>query len=175
MTPQEAETFAALWTAAQAAIAAFLRTFVRRRDESDELLQRTAMTLVRKYHEYDCQRSFVAWAIGVAKMELLAYRRERASDRHVFDGVLVEKIAESHMRLADGRSPVHELLVQCVEELDGRALEAIRLKYGKQMKTLQVAESLDLSYGAARMLLTRARTVLRQCVEKHLKSVKTPS
>jgi RNA polymerase sigma-70 factor, ECF subfamily len=172
MTPHETEQFAALWTSAQTAIAAFLRTFVRRRDESDELLQRTAMALVRKYHEYDPQRSFVAWAIGVAKMELLAYRRERALDRHIFDGALVEKIAERHTQLAEGRLPVYDLLVQCVGELDGRALEAIRLKYSKQMKTPQVAEILGLSHGAARMLLTRARTTLRQCVEKHSKAEK---
>jgi RNA polymerase sigma-70 factor, ECF subfamily len=172
MTPQEAEQFAARWTAAQTAIAAFLRSFVRRRDESDELLQRTAMTLVRKYDEYDSQRPFVAWAIGVAKMELLAYRRERASDRHIFDGPSVDRIAERHVQLAEGRLPIYDLLVQCVGELDGRALEAIRLKYAKQMKTPQLAEILGLSHGAARMLLTRARASLRQCIEKHSKSVK---
>jgi RNA polymerase sigma-70 factor, ECF subfamily len=172
MTPREAEDFAALWTGAQTAIAAFIRTFVRRRDESDELLQRTAMALVRKYGEYDSRRSFVAWAIGVAKMELLAYRRERASDRHVFDGALVEKIAESHRQLAEGRLPIHELLVQCVGELDGRALEAIRLRYAKQMKTPQIAEAMGLSHGAARMLLTRARATLRHCVEEHSKPIK---
>ena len=49
MTPQEAEELAALWTGAQAAVAAFIRTLVRRRDDSEELLQRTAVALVRKH------------------------------------------------------------------------------------------------------------------------------
>jgi RNA polymerase sigma-70 factor, ECF subfamily len=172
MTPQETQEFAVSWTAAQSAVAAFIRTFVRRRDESDELLQRTAMALVQKYAQYDSGRPFVAWAIGVAKTELLTYRREKALDRHLFDAVLVEKIAESHTQLAQTRPMVYDLLVQCVGELDGRALEAIRFKYAKQMKTPQIAATMGLSHGAARMLLTRARATLRLCVERQLKSTK---
>jgi len=172
MTPREAEELAALWTGAQAAVAAFIRTLVRRRDDSEELLQRTAVALVRKHRQYNRHLSFDAWAIGVAKMEVLAYWRQRASDRHVFDGALVEKIAESHRRLAEERLPISELLIQCVGELDGRALEAIRLRYTKQLKTLQIAEAMQLSYGATRMLLTRARNTLRLCVEERLKRVK---
>ena len=55
----------------------------------------------------------------------------------------------------------------------GRArVEAIRLRYTKQLKTLQIAEAMQLSYGAARTLLTRARNTLRLCMEERLKRVK---
>ena len=138
MTPQEAEELAALWTVSQTAVAAFIRTLVPRRDESEELLQRTAVTLVRNFQEYDRHRPFVAWAIGVAKIEVLAYWREKASDRHVFDAALVEQLAEGYRRLAEDRSPVRDLLVQCIEELEGRAREAIRLRYAKQMKSCKL-------------------------------------
>lgn len=168
MTPEEAERLAAWWTGAQTAVAAFIRTLVRRRDESDELLQRTAMIVVRKYQEYDPDRSFVAWAIGIAKLEVLAYWRERGSDRHVFNGFLVERVADSHQRMAEEGLPIYELLTRCIGELDGRAYEAIRLRYAEQMKTPQIAEAMGLSHGAARMLLTRARTSLRGCVHEHL-------
>lgn len=172
MTPHEAEELAALWTNAQTPVAAFIRTLLRHRGDSDEVLQRTAMTLVRKYREYDRQRSFVAWAIGVAKLEVLAYWRERTSDRHVFDGELVERITESHKRLAEERPAIIELLPHCIGELDGRAHEAIRLRYGKQLQTQQIAKAMQLTHGAARMLLTRARTSLRLCMERQLKRVK---
>jgi len=172
MTPQEAEELAALWTGAHPAIAAFLRTLARHSDESDELLQRTAVALVRKFHEFDRRRSFVAWAIGVAKLETLAFWREKSSDRHVFDNDLVEELAEGYRQIAEERLPIRDFLIQCVAELDGRAHQAIQLRYAKQMNTMEIAEAMGLSPGAVRVLLTRARTSLRLCVEEHLKRQK---
>ncbi len=173
MTPEEAEELAALWTGAQGSVAAFVRTFVRRGDESEEILQRTAMALVRKFSEYDRSRPFVAWAIGVSKHEVLAYWRQQHADRHVFDLNLVERITESHCRLAERHLPISDMVAQCVDQLDGRAMEAIHLRYGKQCKVLQIAEMMKLSYGAARMLLTRARNTLRLCLEEQLKRIRT--
>lgn len=173
MTPQEAEELAALWTNAQSVVAAFIRTLMpSRNQESEELLQRTAVVLVRKFHQYDRQQPFVGWAIGVAKLEVLAYWRERASDRLVFDGTLVDQIADGYQKLAQDAPPVRDFVVQCVTQLDGRAREAIRLRYAEELKTPRIAEMLGMSHGAARTLLTRARTSLRLCIERHLKRLK---
>ena len=90
----------------------------------------------------------------------------------MFDEALVEQIADGYQRLAEDRLPVRELLIQCVAELEEQAREAIRLRYAEQMKTPRIAEALGLSHGAARVLLTRARTMLRLCVEKHLKRLR---
>ena len=73
--------------------------------ESEEVLQRVAVTLVRKYEQYDRGRPFVAWAIGVAKLEALTFLRERGKDRLVFDDALVAGIAESHERAAQDLAP----------------------------------------------------------------------
>lgn len=172
MTPNEAEQLAVLWTGAQPAVAAFIRTLTPRYDEAEEILQQTAAVLVRKFHEYDRERSFVGWAIGIAKMRMLTHRREVATSRLVFDGALVEQIAEDVQQLAAENPPVRDLLVQCVAQLDGRARQAIRLRYAEQMKTPRIAETLGMSSGAARVLLTRARTALRLCIERCTKQLK---
>jgi RNA polymerase sigma-70 factor, ECF subfamily len=169
MTPQEAEELAALWTGVQPTVAAFIRTLAPHTGDVEELLQRTAVTLVRKHHEFDHQRPFAAWAIGVAKLEVFAFWRERHNDRHVFDNDLVEEIAEGYRRVTEHPLPVRDWLLQCIAELDGRAHEAIRLRYAKQLKTLEIAETMGLSAGAARVLLTRARTSLRTCMEERQK------
>ena len=74
------------------------------------------MVLVRRFHEYDRQRPFVGWAMGIAKMKVLTYQREKALERVVFDGALVEQIAEDYRQLANERLPVHDLLIRCVAE-----------------------------------------------------------
>ena len=137
MTPKEVEDLAAHWTSAQRTVAAFVRSLVTDFHESEEVLQRVAVTLVRKYGQYDPARPFVAWALGVAKLEALMFLRERRSERLVFDDALVARIAESHERAAQEPSPMPQFVSECVEELDGRARQAIQLRYGGNLRTAQ--------------------------------------
>jgi RNA polymerase sigma-70 factor, ECF subfamily len=165
MTPREVEELAAYWTGAQRTVAGFVRSLVTDFHESEEVLQRVAVTLVRKHGQYDPTRPFVAWALGVARFEVLAFLHERSSDRLVFSDALVERIAESHERAARDPSPAPQFVDECVEELDGRARQAIQLRYGGNLRTAQIARTMQLSDGAVRMLLSRARALLRKCVE----------
>jgi RNA polymerase sigma-70 factor, ECF subfamily len=165
VTPKEVEELAAHWTGAQRTVAAFVRTLVTDFHESEEILQRVAVTLVRKYEQYDRSRPFVAWAIGFAKLEALAFLRQRGKNRLVFDDALVAGIAESHQRAAERSLPTPQFLDECLEELDGRSRRAIELRYGENLRTAQISRAMMISDGAARMLLSRARTLLRKCVE----------
>ena len=146
-------------------MAAFVRSLVIDFHESEEVLQRVAVALVRKYGQYDPGRPFLPWVLGVARLEVLMFLRDRRSDRLVFDDDLVERIAESHERAVQEPSPMPQFVSECVEELDGRARRAIQLRYGGNLRTAQIARAMQLSDGAVRMLLSRARSLLRKCVE----------
>ncbi len=52
------------------------------------------MVLWQKFGEFDATRDFRKWAFGVARYEVLAFLRDRARDRHVFDDDLVTKLAD---------------------------------------------------------------------------------
>jgi RNA polymerase sigma-70 factor (ECF subfamily) len=169
---QQAEQFAVLWVGAQATLTAFIRSLVPDFQQAEDVLQRVAVTLVRKFDQYDPQRPFAAWAIGVAKYEVLYFRRERATDRHVFDDEIVDKIALSYQRFAVEADPFREALERCVEKLDGRSKQAIELRYAKGLNSPAVAERMRLSPGAVRMLLCRARQALKQCIEQRVRSAK---
>ena len=149
MTSKEVEELAANWTRARRTVAAFVRTLVTNFHESEEVLQRVAVKLVQKYEQYDPSRPFVAWAIGVARLEALSFLRERSKDRLVFDDTLVAGIAESHERTAQSLAHVSQFLDECIEELDGRARRAIQLRYSGDLKTSQIAGKMEISDGAA--------------------------
>jgi RNA polymerase sigma-70 factor (ECF subfamily) len=166
MEPQHAEQFAALWTAAHPTISAFIRTLIRDYQQADEVLQRVAVTLVRKFDQYDPSRSFTAWAVGFAKYEVLYFRREMATDKHLFGDEIVEQIAMRYEMLADEVDPVREALRQCLEQLKGRSKRIIDLRYRRGMKSSVIADEMMLSAGAVRMLLCRVRQSLRRCIER---------
>jgi RNA polymerase sigma-70 factor, ECF subfamily len=171
MDSQQAEDFAARWTAAQPAIAAFVRSLIFNLTSAEEVLQRVAVALVRKYERYDPSRPFVAWAIGVAKFEVLYYRRQQAMDKHIFDDELVEKIADSYQILVEKFNPYGDALSKCLDELEGRPRKVVHLRYADGLTTPNIAEELQITVGAVRMLLWRARGALRQCVEQRIADV----
>jgi RNA polymerase sigma-70 factor, ECF subfamily len=172
LNSDQAEQFALLWTGAQATVAGFIRSLVPDFQQAEDVLQRVAVTLVRKYEQYDPTRPFGAWAIGVAKYEVMYFRRERATDRHVFDDEIVEKIALSYQRFAGESDPFREALERCLANLDGRAKRAIELRYATGLNSSAVAAKMQMTPGAVRMLLSRARQALRQCIENRVRTVK---
>ena len=75
-----------------------LRTFVRSllpaRGDAAEVMQEVAVVLWQKFAEFDPNRDFRRWAFGIARFEALAYRRDQAQDRHLFDDELAGKLAD---------------------------------------------------------------------------------
>ena len=61
------ERFMRYWTRAQPVVAGYVSSMTPDVHEADDLLQDTAVVLLRKFGEYDPGRSFVAWALGIAK------------------------------------------------------------------------------------------------------------
>jgi RNA polymerase sigma-70 factor (ECF subfamily) len=127
-----------------------------------------AVTLVRKYDQYDPSRPFGAWAIGIGKYEVLYFRRERATDRHLFDDDLVEQIASRYELLAEDVDPLREALKHCVEELKGRSKRIIDLRYRNGMRANVIAQQMTLTPGAVRSLLARIREQLRRCIQRRI-------
>jgi RNA polymerase sigma-70 factor (ECF subfamily) len=121
---------------------------------------------VRKFEQYDATRPFGAWAIGVAKYEVLYFRRERATDKHLFNDDIVGQIAYRYELLAEEIDPIREALQQCLGELKGRSKRVIELRYRRGMRSNVIAEEMSLSPGAVRMLLCRVREKLRRCIER---------
>lgn len=166
MDSQQAEDFAAQWTAAQPAIAAFVRSLVPDLTGAEEVLQRVAVALVRKFDRYDKSRPFVAWAIGVSKFEVLYYRRQKATDKHIFDDELVERVAESYQEIIEKFNPMRDALNKCMQELDERSRHVLKLRYADELPTPRIAQQMKVSVGAVRILLWRVRGALKRCMEQ---------
>jgi RNA polymerase sigma-70 factor (ECF subfamily) len=170
METRESQELAAYWTAAQRTVGAFIGTLVPDFHQAEEVLQRVAMVLVQKFADYDRRQPFAAWAIGIAKYEVLYYRRQHSADRQLFNDQMLDKIAASYQRLSSELSPVNEALHECLKQITGRARQALELRYAKDLKPAQVAQEMGLTGGAVRMLLLRVRTALRDCIQRRLKA-----
>ena len=71
------EELTVYWVQAQPLVLSFIASLVPDFKEADDILQNVALVTTRRFAEYDRQRPFVAWAIGIAKDEIENYRRKK--------------------------------------------------------------------------------------------------
>lgn len=158
--------FALHWTQAQPTVAAFIWSLVPNGHDADDLLQRTAESLVEKFEEYDDSRSFVSWAMGVAKIEVLRFRQERRRDRLVFDDETIDVVEAAVNRSEYELAEMRTALKACAEQLTGRLKQVLQLHYAQEASPEDIAKRLGLSENAVFVSLHRARMAMRNCMER---------
>lgn len=162
------------WTKVQPAVSAFIMSAIRNFHDAEDVLQRTASSLVEKHAEYDASRSFEAWAVGIARIEILRYLQRNKRDRLVFDLATLDAVAEAYANLAPRSSEVREALEICVDQLQGRTRQVMQLRYAHSLTPSQVAKQLSMSANAVMVALHRARKLLRECVSRRLAEAGSP-
>lgn len=168
LSKEDQETFTRLWTEAQPTVSHYFISLVREPATSKDLLQKTALVLLRKFSEYDRDQPFLPWAMGVAKFELLGHRRDEARNRVMFDSDLLDRYTERWSELAPRHSDEAAALQTCLAKLPKRLRNVVRLRYFDDCNSKEIAKALDLTAGNVRVTLQRTREQLRQCIEREL-------
>ena len=168
MEPQE--QFTRFWTEAQPKLAGYINALVADFAEAEDLLQNVAVILLRKFPEYDAQRPFIGWAIGITKREVLMARRRHARNFLCYQTDLLERISEAYEELAPELDDRSRALGECLKAVQGRASELLRLRYEDGLEPNAIAGRVGMAVVAVRVMLSRTRAALRECIERKLKT-----
>jgi RNA polymerase sigma-70 factor (ECF subfamily) len=166
MNLSSSERFAVLWTKAQPTVSAFVSSLVPNFHQAEDVLDQVVVTLMRKFDQYDQDRPFVNWSIGIAKFEVLKHRRTMARDRHVFCDELVQDISEEYEEMSLELDHRRQVLTQCLDQVEGRGKKALQLRYFDDLKPAEIAERMRMAAGAVRVMLHRVRAAIRKCMER---------
>lgn len=152
------------WTLAVPGVSAFISSLVRDFQDRDDILQETAVAVLHGYNRYDPARPFLAWAMGIARLQTLSHLRKKGADKLVFDSAAVDAIATAIAQdsAMDARL---EHLRDCARKLDPDATELCRLRYTLDLKPTAIAERLGQSANTVAKALQRVRDRLRDCIE----------
>jgi RNA polymerase sigma-70 factor (ECF subfamily) len=157
------------WTQAQPAVAAFISSLVRNFEDANDVLQSVAMVIVRKYDKYDKKIPFTAWAIGIARNEVLHYRRKISKDRHIFDDELVNMIAHTYQEKTSELNDIKKTIEICISRVQGRWQQILKMRYLQEMDARRIAQCLGISSNAVFLILHRLRLSLRNCIQHAMK------
>lgn len=155
-----------LWTLAQPTVSAFVASVVRDFRDRDDVLQETAVAVMESFPRYDESRSFVGWALGVARNQVGLYLRRRGREVRMFDAEAVEQLALAFESVKPDETHQLDHLRECLRSLEGRSRELCELRYQNDLKPAAIGEIVGMSANSVAKALQRIREQLRTCIER---------
>jgi RNA polymerase sigma-70 factor, ECF subfamily len=162
------ERFVLLFAQHQLRLRTYIFSLVRDCVDADDVLQEASMALWRKRDSYDPQRDFFAWACGVARIEVLLFRRKRATDRLEFNESLITTLAVEYLEYADDCERRRMALHECLAKLNENDFALMRARYGTEAAVGQIAAQMGRPLSTVYSALMRIRESLFQCVQRSL-------
>lgn len=161
------DQFLRLFTANEPAIHAFVRSLVPTREDAREVMQEVAVVLWRKFAAFASGEDFRKWAFGVARYEVLAYVRDKARDRHLFDDALLLTLAEESAAGHDRREAQRAVLEHCLRKLDPGQRDLVLHAYAPGARIDRLATERGQTAMALYKILHRLRLALIDCTRRH--------
>jgi RNA polymerase sigma-70 factor (ECF subfamily) len=146
----------------------YIMTLIPRRDEAEEILQRTATALWENFGEYDTARDFYPWASRFAYFEVLKYRRDHARERLVFREDILQLVAETRDSMEDLLEHRREALLLCLGQIVAADVELLRRRYCSREAIAVLAQELGATAKSLYRRLDRIRERLADCVSRRV-------
>jgi RNA polymerase sigma-70 factor (ECF subfamily) len=165
---QKREEFTHHWLEAEPSVSAYVFASISSFHDAEDVVQRIAQELARRFDEYDSGRPFVGWAIWVARSRVIDFYRAQNRTRVVFSDELLRQLADTIVEQAEGRSLRREALEACLDELPPRSRRLLDLRYIEEQSADEMAQETGSTSGSVRVLLSRVRSVLANCIQRRL-------
>lgn len=166
--PSRVDEFMSLFTRYQRHIYAYIRTLVPRCSDLDEIVQQTNAVLWEKFRSFESGTNFLAWALTVARFEVLHHRQRQSRSELLFSNSFLEDIAvesASHIELLNVKL---EMLAECRNELSGADKDLLNRRYASGATSSKVATALGRPVVSVYKSLSRIRKRLFDCIERRL-------
>jgi RNA polymerase sigma-70 factor (ECF subfamily) len=147
----------------------YIHSLIRNLADADDVFQQTALALWRRFDCYDPSRSFLNWALGVARLEAASWLRTRNHDRLQFSDEITFGLLEAFAEFPDEEiSDRQAALSDCVEKLAEKDRRLVMECYLRETDVTSVAARLGRSAPSVHNSLRRIRNILFECIERKL-------
>ena len=147
---------------------AFIGSLVLDREIREDVFQECALTLWREFGKYDEEKSFGAWARGVAANLILQRRHRDQRFPVAFSPETIQAVLDAYDRTDETVAPRAEALAQCVEELPEKSRHLLTLRYERSLPVAEVACETEHTIDAVYQALSRIRMSLEECIRRRL-------
>lgn len=149
-------------------IYSYIHVLAPRHADAEDIFQETSRTLWEKFGEYrgGADEGFRAWALRIARFEVLRFRQRRGRRQKLFHESLQAALDEAALAAAESVDPRLELLVDCYHKLGDEDRRLIDARYQIGASVEKIADDMQRSVHAVYRSLRRIHQALFECVQQ---------
>lgn len=171
MPPVDEEQFYRDLVNAQRGLYAFIVRLIPHAEDANDVLQETNVVILRKQKDFRVGESFDAWAAGIARYQVLAFRRDAGRERLVFSEPLLDKLAARGVPTVNRINVMFEAMELCRKKLSEADRQLLDYRYSDSLTVAEIANSLGRTPKAISQSLYRIRITLLECIERTASSL----
>jgi RNA polymerase sigma-70 factor (ECF subfamily) len=156
-----------LVTQSQRTLHGVLWSLLRDANDVDDVLQETNTVLWSKAAEYDPSREFLPWALRIAQLQVMAFRkRQRRQRRELLDDQLLSSLVDGAALEVASIEPRRRALSSCLHKLGLDQRQLVLKRYTPGASVNSIAAEQQKSPKAVSESLRRIRALLFDCIER---------
>ena len=148
-------------------IYAFVLSMVPNDADAEDIMQETSRVLWEKFDQFVAGTDFVAWAMTIAKFQVLNSRKKKKLTVPL-SREIIDLISEESKKTADQTSERFFALRKCIAKLDTKELTFIKLRYTDGFSARIIAQRIGASIKVVYRNESRILGILNRCVRRTL-------
>ena len=137
---------------------------------SEDLFQEVSTILWRKFDNFEEGTDFAVWAMSVARYCSLNWRRKQSRLPLALEDEDLMRLADEAVSVSCDYDERRATLMECLTKLPNRLQGILRDRYIRGDRVREIAERRGKSVRSIYMFIERAHALLRECVERRMKS-----
>ena len=169
-TPRDMEysQFVHLFSRNSHRIFAFIYSLLPYRSDAEDVFQQTSLILWRDFSRFDQDRSFAAWANGIAFNTVRNFQRTRARSRLIFSEKLMSALAQERSTGQVESDQRRDALDDCIHKLPAADRDLVQHIYEDGTSIKEHAKSIGRAVQTLYNRLNLIRNGLLECIDRTL-------
>ena len=161
------DKFISLLIANQNRVFRFLMTLVPRREDAEDLLQQTSVTLWKRRDKFDPSAGeFASWACAIAHNHVRNFRRKETTRRNILSAEIERMLIDTRAVHSSLMDEWQQALGLCLNKLTPHQRKIVTECYAEDSKIKDAAEESGKSPNAIYKMLRRIRALLYECIRR---------
>jgi RNA polymerase sigma-70 factor (ECF subfamily) len=162
------EPFVRLYLQHQKRIQGLILALVPRGADADDVLQEASAVMWQKFGEFELGTNFAAWALRIARYQVMAYYSTRKRERARLSDESLDAVVESLAKRPEREEDRSLALEGCLAGLDRSDRDLLDLRYRGGASVGDLARRTGRTAFAVYKSLNRAHDRLLQCMRGRL-------
>ena len=168
MSASPDDQFITAFTEIQSSLRAFCVASIGHSEDANDIFQKTCLALWKKADERNSDTPFLAWALTVARYEVLSHIRDRSREKLIFDDDVIQAMTGTSERLAENFSDRAMALEACLKRLKPEQRALLTDFHVHRLSLREISQQHQRGLSAVKVMLMRLRNSLGDCIQNRI-------